>query len=547
MSVFGALTSAVSGLLANSQSLSMISDNISNADTVGYKDTQAQFSTLVTQAPTSTLYTPGGVETTPVSNIGVQGLLQSESSPTDLAIQGGGFFVVNKAAAGAAVNGQFSFTRAGAFSVDANGNLVNTAGLFLQGQKLTAAQAQAILAGNVQQLSTTSLATLQTVNISDLSGTAQATQNVTLAANLPAGDTPTSPARTMTVPVFDSLGNEHNLTLNFSRAVATPATPSTSDFGVPNGAVDGDTVSITIDGTTLSTPVTDPGGTGAALTANDVAAALQTQLNGSSLTGLTATVVGGNVQITDPSGNALTVTNFTDSTAGAFTAAGTTAGTPAVAAPNKWTVTGTLSGAGNSTVTIANGDNIVQFNSDGTLNAGASTFDTPDALTVNWDPNVTGGTSPQTLSFNLGSNGQTNGLSQFGGPYTVSSINQDGLTVGSFTSVSIDQNGVVTATFSNGQREPIYIIPVATFKNPDGLQAQTGNTYLETQQSGNFVLSQSGTGAAGTITPSALEDSTVDIATEFSNLIITQRAYEANAKIITTADQMLEDLIQAKQ
>src|SRR5579864_4997867 len=213
MSIFGALTSAVSGLLANSQSLSMISDNISNADTVGYKDTQAQFSTLVTQAPTSTTYTPGGVQTSPVSNIAVQGLLQSETSPTDLALQGGGFFVVNNNAAGAAANGQFSFTRAGAFKVDANGNLVNTAGLYLQGQKLSAAQAQAILAGNSQQLSTTALSTLQTVNVSDLSGAAKATQKVTLAANLPAGDTPTSPPRTMTVPVFDTLGNEHQLTL----------------------------------------------------------------------------------------------------------------------------------------------------------------------------------------------------------------------------------------------------------------------------------------------------------------------------------------------
>ena len=121
------------------------------------------------------------------------------------------------------------------------------------------------------------------------------------------------------------------------------------------------------------------------------------------------------------------------------------------------------------------------------------------------------------------------------------------LRFGNFTGISIDSNGIVTASFDNGQRQPIFISPVATFPNPDGLASQTGNTYLQTDRSGAFLLRQSGTGAAGTIAPSSLEGSTVDIATEFSNLIVTQRAYSADAKIITTADQMLQDLINAKQ
>ena len=91
------------------------------------------------------------------------------------------------------------------------------------------------------------------------------------------------------------------------------------------------------------------------------------------------------------------------------------------------------------------------------------------------------------------------------------------------------------------------MVPIATFSDPDGLQPITGDSYLETNASGSVLLRQSGEGAAGTIAPSSLENSTVDIATEFSNLIVTQRAYEANSKIITTADQMLETLIQAKQ
>jgi flagellar hook protein FlgE len=435
MSVFGALYSGVSGLLANSQALGMIADNISNSNTVGYKETSAVFSTLVDQPPGATTYSPGGVRATPFSAIDQQGLLQTSSSATSLAIQGSGFFVVNNNALGASANGAFSFTRAGEFSIDANGNLKNAAGFFLQGQKLTNAQAQAIQAGNFSQLTATSLTSLQTVNVNGLTGAATASANVTLAGNLPASDTVGSPARTMTVPVFDSLGNEHDLTLSFTRTATT----------------------------------------------------------------------------------------------------------------NQWQVSGSLSNAGTSTVTIAPGNNLVQFNPDGTLNAAGTTFAAANALSIAWDPAITGATSPQTLSFNLGTNGLANGLSQFGGPFAVSRINQDGARSGTFTSVSVDANGIVTANFDNGQQTPIFIIPIATFPDADGLAAQTGNIYLQTAASGPFLLRQSGTGAAGTIAPSSLEGSTVDIATEFANLIVTQRAYSADAKIITTADQMLQDLINAKQ
>ena len=435
MSIFGALFSGVSGLFANSQALGMIADNISNANTPAYKETHPLFSTLVTQDPTQTTYTPGGVQSAPFTAIDKQGLLQSSSSATDLAIQGGGFFVVNNNAAGASANGAFSFTRAGSFTVDANGNLRNSAGLYLQGQPLTAAQAQAIAAGNIDQLTATSLTALETVNVNGLSGTSQASSNVSLAANLPASDTASSPARTVTVPVFDSLGNEHDLTLSLTR----------------------------------------------------------------------------------------TATN------------------------NQWQVAGSLSNAGSSTVTIASGDDIVQFNPDGTLNAAGTTFNAASALSIAWDSAITGAASPQTLTFDIGSDGQADGLSQFGGPFSVARIDQDGLRFGNFTGVSIDQNGIVTASFDNGQRQPIFIIPIATFPNPNGLAPQTGNTYLQTDRSGAFLLRQSGTGAAGRVAPSSLESSTVDIATEFSNLIITQRAYSANAKIITTADQMLQELIDSKR
>src|SRR5579875_366605 len=430
MSVFGALYAAVSGLNANSNALGIISDNIANSNTVGYKETSTDFSTLVTSSGSPSLYSPGGVQSAPFYNVSQQGVLQAESTPTDIALSGGGFFVVNSSAAD---TGETSYTRAGDFTVDANDNLVHSAGQYLQGQVLTFAQAQAIQNGNYNQLSATTLNSLQTVNVTNNAGAAQPTANVSLVANLPANDTSTP--ETITVPVYDSLGVSHTMTLTLT-----------------------------------------------------------------------------------PTGTA-----------------------------NQWSVAAALSNAGSSTATIAAGDNLIQFNSDGSLNSAGTTFNTANALSIAWDPTVSSGTSPQTISFDLGTDGETNGLSQIGTSFTVGQINQDGVAFGSFSGVTIDSHGVVTANYDNGLHRAIYMIPVATFSNPDGLQPISGNSYLETNASGSVLLRQSGEGAAGTIAPSSLENSTVDIATEFSNLIITQRAYEANSKIITTSDQMLETLIQAKQ
>jgi flagellar hook protein FlgE len=428
MSILGALYAAVSGLNANSNALGIISDNIANANTIGYKATSTAFSALVTQSGITSEYSPGGVETAPVYNIAQQGALQTASSPTDLAISGGGFFVVNNNASGVAGSGVTSFTRAGGFTVDASGNLVNAAGLYLQGQTLTATQSLAIANGAPATLSGTTLSALNTVNVNGIAGTAGATANVSLAANLPAN---ANTAQNMTVPIFDSQGVEHDMTLTFT-----------------------------------------------------------------------------------PSGTA-----------------------------NQWNVTAAFNNAGTTAITIASGDDVVQFNPDGSFDAADSTFQTAGAVSIAWDPTVSGGTSPQAITFNLGTGGATNGLSQLGTNFTVSNITQDGVQFGNFSSVSVDKSGVVTAHFSNGLTRAIAIVPIATFENPNGLQPLSGDTYLNTSTSGLPLLAQAGTGAAGEIQPSSLENSTVDIASEFSNLIIAQNAYQANSKVITSANQMIQALL----
>ncbi|MCH8000736.1 MAG: flagellar hook-basal body complex protein [Proteobacteria bacterium] len=175
MSIFGAMFSGVTGLNAQSQALGMIADNIANVNTIGYKGTTAHFFSLVTQAASRTTYTPGGVAAAPSQGIDRQGLLQASVSETDIAIAGRGFFVVSQSTT--AGSGQFLFTRAGSFEPDQNGNLVNTAGYFLQGWPLTD--------GTTLPTNTSTLSSVTTVNVANLAGTATPTSTVNLSLNLP--------------------------------------------------------------------------------------------------------------------------------------------------------------------------------------------------------------------------------------------------------------------------------------------------------------------------------------------------------------------------
>jgi flagellar hook protein FlgE len=163
----------------------------------------------------------------------------------------------------------------------------------------------------------------------------------------------------------------------------------------------------------------------------------------------------------------------------------------------------------------------------------------PTSISIPWS----NGANASTTTFNLGTTGLTDGVSQFASDYNVAFTNQDGSAVGLRTGVTIDKNGFVIASFSNGATQKIYQIPITTFANPNALQAQNGNTYSQTNGSGTFNWRIANTGGAGIVAPSSLESSNADLGDEFSNMIITQRAYSANAKTITTADQMSQELL----
>jgi flagellar hook protein FlgE len=214
-------------------------------------------------------------------------------------------------------------------------------------------------------------------------------------------------------------------------------------------------------------------------------------------------------------------------------------------AANTWAYEASYGGsASNLTATGPLSQGTVSFNPDGTLANvnGASPASGQLSVTIPWDT-TTSGLAPQTLSINMGDVGTSDGLSQFDTPSTLSST-IDGSAFGSVTGVTVSQDGTVTAQFSNGLSQNVYKIPLATFTNPDGLAQVNGDAYIVTNNSGVANINLANAGSAGAINSQSLEASTVDLATEFTNMITTQRAYSAAARIVTTADQMLQQLEQ---
>ena len=130
---------------------------------------------------------------------------------------------------------------------------------------------------------------------------------------------------------------------------------------------------------------------------------------------------------------------------------------------------------------------------------------------------------------------------------TLYSATPNGALFGALTGVRVDGDGKVIAKFDNGVKKPIYQLPIATFLNPDGLAPLNGNAYNASVESGDVSLKVANQGGAGAVQSSALEQSTVDLAKEFSDMIVIQRAYSAASKIITMADQMLDELTNMKR
>jgi flagellar hook protein FlgE len=430
MSLFGSLNIGVAGLAANSAALSATSSNIANVNTVGYKQATTNFSTFLNSTGLAG-GSSAGVTAVIGQDVTTQGLPITTSSSTDMSISGNGFFVVSPNSTSA----QLEYTRAGSFRPDTDGNLVNAAGLYLRGWALDSQ-------GHIP----TNTGNLSLINVSSVTGKAQATDNLGLQANLQssaaivspytAGDMTSGavqPDFQRTINVYDSQGGSQPLTFSFAKTGANAWS-----------------YEVTYSGTASNVSTTGP------------------------------------------------------------------------------LYTGTMG-----------------FNSDGSLAAADTAAATPSgaiSMTIPWS--ATTGLASQTLNINFGTVNGTGGVTQYDSTSTLNASTADGSPFGTINGVTIAKDGTVTAQFSNGLSQDVYKIPVATFANPDGLAQVSGNAYVANKNSGAADINVANSGSAGGVASQSLEASTVDLATEFTNLITTQRAYSASARIVTTADQMLQQLEQ---
>jgi flagellar hook protein FlgE len=226
---------------------------------------------------------------------------------------------------------------------------------------------------------------------------------------------------------------------------------------------------------------------------------------------------------------------------------------PDIATANQWqsTITG---GDGTVYGTV----DVVFSDSGPTPGAPLSYVGTPDAgltapaafsVSATGDISITidNGTVSQTMTVGLGAPGTYDGTTQFAGDYSPQQFDIDGSSVAKIEDTEFDNGGVLWGLFDNGRREALFQLPIAMIKNPDGLTQLDGTAYKLSRESGDMILSKAGKNGTGTVTPFSLEASNVDVANEMTQLIQIQRAYSSNARVVTTADEMLQETTNLKR
>ncbi len=458
------LYSGVSGLQNHQVRMDVIGNNISNVNTIGFKKGRVNFQDMISQSmggaakPTEEL---GGVNpkqvglgmaVASIDTIHIQGALQTTGKVDDLAIQGNGFFIMRSGA-------KEYYTRAGAFSLDQEGTLVNPAnGMKVQGWSAETIEGQTYIntAADPGDL---------TIPVGG-KDPASATTEVEFACNLDkrmpelAPDAGAAETREGTwsidKDIYDTFGNVHKLNISFEKVV-----------GVANQWE----ATVSVDG------------------------------------------------------DAEVATNSTIE----------------IGAENNTTNTFFLNfdnlGA-LSSVLDAQGDTITE----GSLLIPVG-FDVADTT-----PDAAGGLIRQTFNLNLGDVGSyTNSVTQFAETSSTKAFKQDGYGMGYLDSFKIDQSGIITGIYSNGTNRELGQVALASFVNPGGLEKAGETTFVVTNNSGDPNIGPSGIAGKGKFIGGALEMSNVDLAEQFTDMIVTQRGFQANSKTITTSDQMLQELLTLKR
>lgn len=447
----------VSGLRVHQTKMDVISNNIANINTIGFKRSTVSFKDSFNQtvsAPSAANADRGGMNAQQIGmgsnvngivNVMTQGAAQRTDYGSDLMIDGEGFFIVKDSEG-------FGFTRAGSFEVDANGNLVNSSGASVCGWKAVEDPDNPGQQKIIKDLVTP-------INIyegGNLYSPAEKTTQVEFTGNF---NQDTNPEQKNTISFFDSQGNKYSINIMFTRDTNTPNQWNVSlpTVNQPNGSIE-----VTING-------------------NKKAYLPNVNLQNTTLTfntdGKLQSVGGGNADNVSFNLPELNLSQLTDETGTA-------------------------------------------------INFSAETISTAQ--------------EPIRIDFST--------VTQFQSKPTVTSQAKDGTTAGNMTGYSIDANGVIIGTYSNGRSKKLGQIALADFANPAGLEKSGGSLYRETANSGSFDgIGTDASTIGSALQGGALEMSNVDLSYEFSEMITTQRGFQANSRIITASDEMIQDLVNLKR
>ncbi len=648
--MFSSMYSGISGLITEGQALNVIGNNVANQNTVGYKSSTVNFSDMLYQSIFGTAGSSQvgrGVAMENVQTSFQQGSFESTNSPTDLAIGGGGFFIVRKS------NSQeIDYTRAGQFTFDKNGNMVDPNGDILQGKVIDPLtktpggvltdvvipqgpsqpketdliglavnlQSDAPFKGTVGAVTGTSGLSSVAASADEYPKPGTYTADVTNLAAAQIGHTGSNAASFGTpftgvvkindyeidLPTTNGPTTAQSLATYLDSMLAMPSAGYASQvwasYTVDASGNEYLSLSATANGVDISFDdgALATGSTG--WTADDKAS---TDLYGSTMTltctranpdGTQATTVSaGKVSeqagtltnwgnspnqsgldvLFNPSGNFIVAAGTSDFTVGGFESQQLSSAVNPATTSNYSSAVTVYDSLGQPHVVdvyfrkgwqemangvqtnvwewyamvpaadSASGQNAVaqwgylRFNSNGVLMSGG------DPHKINF--NFSNGAQPnQQIDLVLGSGSGGGSTTQYPMASTTNFQTQDGYAPGTLTNVTVSTDGTISGNYSNGQILSLYQINLADFNNPWGLARLGGNLYGETYTSGVAYTNAPGVGSLGNINPDSLEQSNVDLGTEFVNMITAERGYQANSKVITTTDAMLQTLLELK-
>ncbi len=578
MGILSSLFAGVSGLNANGTALSVIGNNIANLSTVGFKSSKASFADLISSSisgGSGAIQTGIGVALTSVQGNFSQGSLATSSNVLDIAIDGNGFFVVEDAQGGT------FYSRAGLFRLDKNNNVVDPTGFKLQG---FLADTTGTITGTIGDISlpTTTASPRATGTAFVAANLNSSTSQTGLAGNLvgSAASTTTTAAGNNSFTI--NLNGDGVRTVTVANGLTGQALATAVQNAVraliPNdpfkaSAYSGFTATVNsanvftfrsgITGTTnnLST------GTGTVVVAANGADTLAGNLN---LTGGTSTA-GTDFLLSNPSATSDFSTSITtfDSLGNShllttyFTKIGDNTWNYNVVASTSDVVTANYHSSNIDTTLgiVRVGSGTLTFATNGTLDRESvvTRYDTgtaagtPGATPGQLQIDFNGATADQLIVMNFGTSVTTDGGSgldgttQFGSNSALVQQTQDGYAAGALQAFSVDSNGVINGRFSNGQLRALAQVVLARFPDPIGLTRTGKNTFAQSGNSGQPVTGTPDSAGLGRVLSNSLELSNVDLGESFIDMIAAQRGFQANSRVITTSDEILQELVNLKR